>query len=93
MIFVSQRHFNPLQMELNFDYMDLPMLETLYGQEEKRLNQLLLAGASWQSLSKERELVTKLAMTIHQRRYPLQHFNLADFKYHKKEPSRITELT
>lgn len=80
-------------MEINLDYLDLPTLEAFYTQEEERLKAYLLAGRSWQSLAEERQLVTKLAMTIHQRRFPSQSFNLVDFKYNKDEPTGVRELS
>lgn len=58
--------------------LDLSVLQTMYQEEAKRLNEGLLAGASWESLREQKQIVTDLAIVIHKKKNP-QHFNPAEF--------------
>ena len=58
--------------------LDLDVLEMMYEEEARRLNDSLLAGASWESLREQKQIVTDLAIVIHKKKNP-QHFNPEEF--------------
>ena len=66
--------------------LDLDVLESMYEEEARRLNDRLLAGASWESLREQKQIVTELAIVIHKKKNP-QHFNPAEFEQNDERGS------
>jgi hypothetical protein len=66
--------------------LDLSVLQTMYHEEAKRLNDGLLAGASWESLREQKQIVVDLAIVIHKKKNP-QHFNPAEFEQYNDRSS------
>ena len=71
-------------MDSEFYGLDLDALQVLYQEEAKRLNEELLAGATWDSMKEQKQKVTELAIVIHKKKYPL-HFNPAEFTSTRNE--------
>jgi len=66
--------------------LDLSALQTMYEKEARRLNDGLLAGASWESLREQKQIVTDLAIVIHKKKNP-QYFNPAEFEQNNDRSS------
>jgi hypothetical protein len=50
--------------------LDLEHLETLYRQEEKHLEEKLLAGATWEEVTEERKRIGELYTIIYKKSNP-----------------------
>jgi hypothetical protein len=54
-------------MEKDLSHLDLVSLLDLYNTELESLNKRLLSGESWEAVSDQRKIVTKLASIIHKK--------------------------
>ena len=57
-------------MELNLDYYTLDHLEQLLARADSDLRKALINGERWEKISLKQDLITKVALEIHKRRYP-----------------------
>ncbi|HEU4473114.1 MAG TPA: hypothetical protein VFR58_18610 [Flavisolibacter sp.] len=55
-------------MDSNLCRLDLDTLKTMYEQEASVLKTALLSGASWEELHEQRQMVTELAIALHQKK-------------------------
>lgn len=58
--------------------MEFDKLQSLYREEERQLEQKLLAGASWEELAEDRRRLGELSTIIYKRRHPAQFGNPAE---------------
>lgn len=58
-------------MEIDFSYLNLYDLDKMHEQAEARLKMALLQGEPWETVKQKKDVVTRLAIAIHQRKYPI----------------------
>ena len=58
--------------------LDLERLRTLYQEENRQLEQRLLAGATWEEVSEERRRIGELSTILYKRSNPTQFGNPAE---------------
>ena len=72
-------------MRTLFEKLTLKELQQLFRQEEDKLATRLLSGVDWENTLKERQLLTELAIVIHEKVFPDVSFDYTAFKYFVKE--------
>ena len=59
-------------------HLELDRLQALYREEERRLEEKLLAGVSWEELGEERKRIGELSTIIYKKCNPAQFGNPAE---------------
>lgn len=58
-------------MEIDFSYLNLYDLDRMHEQAEARLKAALLNGDPWETVKQKKDVVTRIAIAVHQRKYPI----------------------